>query len=169
MNPRCFRATLTISLFSLVALALALAFAGPRLSRRGNLGGGNRSPCRSPKNWFRAEYTSGFRERRTFGKDDAQRRRRDAAHLSRSPGSQKGGPKRRIGRPVGRSVGRSLARSLASLLGSRASLDGLGVSFRVGPQPARSLLSLFLSPSPPLRLLRLPLAFSLPRARGPWE
>lgn len=140
----------------------------------GCLGGGfrgNRSPCRgSPENWFRAEYAPGFRERRTFGKDDARRRRRDATRLSRAPGALKGAPKRRIGRPVGRSVGRSvgpLAR--CSVPESRASLNGLGMSFRVGPQPARPLFcSLFLS-SPAPRLLCASFVFlslSLFRAQG---
>jgi len=49
-------------------------------------------------------------------------------------------------------------------------LDGLGVSFRAGPHSQPSLRPSF-RPLPfalaPHR--RLPLAFSLPRARGPWE
>lgn len=136
---------------------------------RGDLGGGNRGPCRGPENWFRTECASGFRERPHIREGRRAATRRDASHPSRTPGALKRAlkeapPNRRIGRPVGRSVARS---------SNRASLDGLGVSFHVGLQPACHFFSsFFLSPGPPLpplRLLRLPLAFSLPRARGPWE
>lgn len=126
---------------------------------------GNRSPCRASENWFRAECAPGFRERRTFGKDDA--RRRDATRLSRAPGALNGAPKRRIGRPVCRSVGPLLGPRIARVL--RRFRSEFSCRASTCPPPLLLALFLFPCPSPPLRLLRLPLAFSLPRARGPWE
>lgn len=88
----------------------------------------------------------------------------DATHLSRAPGTSEGGPEE-----TNWSTGRA---PLLSFRIARASLDGLGVSFRVGSQPARRLFSSpFLPPSPSpyasLRLLRPSSRFLSSAREGP--